>query len=377
MKQHAAEHRDPPADGRLDRLQRLGRFVQLDPDNNALLTDYAFEAVQAEECDAAVQAVDKLAQRGAAEPEAHAAVAALLRKSGRIPESVDHLRRAIERWPDHGLLAVELARGQFALGEIDQALEALTPSPQDSALAAEVCGLRIRLLHHLGRLEEALATADAFRDPGTLHPEVDAPLLPVLIDLSRLDEAVQLASGLAALDVPMPYEVAEPLALAALDAQDTQTALDWTDRALQMRRDDGRIWLARGMANLRAGQAAPALEALDHAVRLMPGHAGSHLARGWAGLLNRDRERAREAFQAGIAASPSFGEGHGSLAVLDVLDGRFDEARAGIRKAQLLDANCASASFAALLLKQPAGHDIARLAERVLARARAGRPQPH
>jgi len=353
------------------RLERLGRFVEQDPSNANLLRDYAREAWRLGEPEAALAALGQLDRCGTATAVDHLEAAFALRQLGRSESAIVLLQSASARWPHEPEIAVERARCLFALRQFEQALAALpTPVPRRRG---EAVALRVRLLHHLGRLDEALGEAAAYQGPLADTRDVRAATLPVLVDLSRLDDAVRLATELTspASDASAPpYEAAEPLALQALDSQQPDAALGWVKVAQQQRQDDGRIWLVKGMAHLLARDFSVGAEALGQAASLMPAHPGSLLALGWAHCLAGDRSSARTAFERGIGASPGLADGQGSLAVLDVLDGRRDAAQTGIRKALKLDPDCASARFAAALLKQPRGHDIEQLAQRVLARAR-------
>ena len=152
------------------------------------------------------------------------------------------------------MVALETAYCQFAEREFEQVLEALPPQARgealDADLAARAEGLRVRALHHLGRLEDAVAAAQRFEAAHGPHAYVQASVLAVLVDQSNLQQAAQMAHGG---DVQAaPYEVAEPLALQALDEQGTERALQWVDWALARRIDDGRIWLLKGLALLQS-----------------------------------------------------------------------------------------------------------------------------
>lgn len=363
------------------RLQRLGRFLSVDPDNAALLRDYANEAWQVREYQACVLAVERLVTLGQTVLGDHLMLARALRQQGQATQALGRLRGAAALWPREPAIPIEAAYCHFAEREFEQVLDALPPPPQgdvtDAALAARAEGLRVRALHHLGRLDEAVEAARRFEALHGPHVPVQAAVLAVLVDLSQLQQAVQIAQSLlpAGDDTQAaPYEVAEPLALQALDEQGAERAMHWVDWALARRADDGRIWLLKGLALLQSNQRDAAIPALERAADLMPTHAGSHLGLGWACLLQGERVRARQAFEAAAQASPAFAEVYGSLAVLDATEGHKDAARAQVRRAQGLDRHCASALFALALLEGRQGADIAKLAQAVIARARGSRP---
>jgi len=363
------------------RLQRLGRFLSVDPDNAALLRDYANEAWQVREYQACVLAIERLLTLGQTVLGDHLMLVRALRQQGQATQALGRLRGTAALWPREPAVAIEAAYCHFAEREFEQALDALPPPPQgevaDIDLVARAEGLRVRTLHHLGRLDDAEEAAGRFESLHGPHALVQAGVLAVLVDQSKLQQAVQIAQSLlpAGSDTQSaPYEVAEALALQALDEQSAERAMHWVDWALARRADDGRIWLLKGLALLQSNQREAAIPALERAADLMPTHAGSHLGLGWACLLHGERARARQAFEAAAQASPAFAEVYGSLAVLDATEGHKEAARAHVRRAQGLDRHCASALFALALLEGLQDTDIATLARVVIARARGSRP---
>lgn len=363
----------PPA----SRLERLGAFLQVDPDNPTLLRDYASEAMRGGEFRACAAALERL--RGSGDRSRDDAVlhARALRLDGRGDEAIAVLADAQETWRGDVPVAIELAACHFAERAFDSALEALPSLPDEHEFAGAAAAMRVRLLHHLGRLDEAVDVAQRYGGASPGFATVAAAVVAVLLDLSRMEEAKAVARSLvdaAGPDAQLPYEVCEVFGVVALDEDQPQIARGWLQRALGRRQDDGRIWLLKGMTEWRVGAQRDAIDALQRAVDLMPLHPGSHLALGWAWLAGGDLARAQSAFENGLAASPAFAESHGSLAVLAAMRGQTVEAAALIRRAQRLDRHCASAQWAEQLL---AGHvdaaQVSRLAAEVVAHARRQR----
>ena len=293
------------------RLQRLGRFLSVDPDNATLLRDYANEAWQVREYQACVLAIERLVALGLTELGDHLMLARALRQQGQATQALGRLRGAAALWPRHPAIGLEAAYCHVAEREFEQALDALPPTSDGEAsdleLAARVEGLRVRTLHHLGRLDDAVEAARRFEAAHGPHPHVQAAVLAVLVDQSDLQHAVQIAQSLlpAGGDAQAaPYEVAEPLALQALDEQSAERAMHWVDWALARRTDDGRIWLLKGLALLQSSQRDAAIPALERAADLMPTHAGSHLGLGWACLLQGERARGAPGLRGRRAGQP-------------------------------------------------------------------------
>jgi len=369
---------EPDDAQRLDRLRRLTDFLALDPRNARLLRDCAHEALRARRFDTAVGTVRRLQLLNEERVADRLVLVAALRGAGRADEAEAELDEASVRWPGEAGIALERARAWCEAGDVERALRALTafdPLERAGPRAGAVCALRVRLLHHLDRLDEAAAAAESFTARYGVDEELEANLLAVLVDASRLEEALPRALGLVARSEaaghPFPYAAAEPLALAALHEGRIESARAWTDRALAQRDDDGRMWLLRGLVHLLEGATVDAVAALERSVAALPRHAGSRVALGWAELMRGERARARQAFTEALQASPSFAEAHGSLAVVEALDRRSEPARDAIRRAEGLQPGNAAAGLAAALLEERCTEaEVARLARLVLLRSR-------
>jgi tetratricopeptide (TPR) repeat protein len=369
---------EPDDATRLDRLRRLTDFLALDPRNPRLLRDCAHEALRTRRFDTAIGSVRRLRLLNEERVADRLVLVAALRGAGGAAEAEVELDEAFIRWPGEAGVAVERARGWCEAGDAERALQALAgfdPLERAGPLAGAVCALRVRLLHHLDRLDEAAAVAESFTARYGVDEEVEANLLAVLVDASRLEEALPRALGLVARSEaaghPFPYAAAEPLALAALHEGRIESARGWTDRALAQRDDDGRMWLIRGLVHLLEGVIVDAVTALERSVAALPRHAGSRIALGWAELMRGERARARQAFTDAVQASPSFAEAHGSLAVVEALDRQSEPAQAAIRRAEGLQPGNAAAGLAAALLEERCTEaEVARLARLVLLRSR-------
>jgi tetratricopeptide (TPR) repeat protein len=359
-----------PSSPSKSRLERLGAYLEVDPDNRQLLRDYAVEAMREHEYRACARAVERLRDAQQANRDDCLLLARAQRLDQRADDAMRTLADAARRWPDDSGIAFETAACHFAEMSFDAALDALPDLAPDAALAAEVCAMRVRLLHHLGHLGEAQAVADEFQETQEHESTpVARALLPVLMDLSKVDDAQVLALALvrrAGQD--------EPLAAAALDRDDLGDARQWIDHALLLRQDDGRVWLLKGLSELRGGATVGAIDALERACALLPSHAGSQLALGWAFLIAADLERANAAFETAVRASPSFAETHGSLAVVAAMQHRSADASSLIRRAQRLDRHCASAQWAQQVMNGSIDPEhVSLTATQVIARARGQR----
>ncbi|WP_170866243.1 tetratricopeptide repeat protein [Pseudomonas sp. NFACC24-1] len=134
----------------------------------------------------------------------------------------------------------------------------------------------------------------------------------------------------------------------------------------------GRAW--SGLARLEFNELEfdAAEEHLKTAVKFMPDHIGTWHLLAWIYILRGDSIQARRALDCSYALDRNFGETHGGLAIVDILEGMTERAQKGIRRALKLKPDGLSARYAEALLLQQAGHPekAAQVIDQVLDRTR-------
>lgn len=347
------------------RLARLSGYLTMDSDNLRLLREHAGCASQVQEFEKALGSLARIDALGGAMADDLALRSHCLRSLGRLDEAEALLGRALQNHLDHPWLRLENAALLLQRRCFEEVLHTLPAALDDDHLASLAAEYRIRSLHHLGRLEEAVAFGEAEL---TLRPDdlrVRSSLCPILCDLGRLSDAALHAETVTTQIGPQ-YDVLETLASVALRDGDPVRAREWMRTALSTRQDDGRAWLLDGLISFRQGQPSEAIDSMQRAIELMPGHAGSHLALGWVHLIGQEPEKAMEAFLAATEASPAFSEVYGSQAVAALILNRRELASRMIRKAKLLDPASPTAEYAALLLNGGSVQEVRLLAEQLL-----------
>ncbi len=351
------------------RIERLWSYLEADPGNLNLLRDIAREGMSTSQFEAALKALDALAQQGASDANDEAAAIHALLKLGQVSQAGDRADAAFARWPQDEAVRVEAARAWLNSGrnqDVLRACEAPFEEPLLDRMASELHG---QALWRLTRLEDALAlTTTAV----ARHPD-DARLLALhsalLYDDEKMGPAFEAAQRARALSPQHAYLALHVLASACLMRQDVAGAQGFIDEALAISKQDGRIWLLKGSTEMLAGQFDAAMVSLREATRIFPDHPGSHLTLGWLQLLQGDLDAAEETIQRAIEASPAFAESHGTLAVIHARRGQREEAERSIRRATLLDRDGFAARYAQKVLDGTATEDIgdllADLAKRV------------
>jgi tetratricopeptide (TPR) repeat protein len=340
----------------VSRFDRLCSYLRADPDNERLLADAAAAGLDEHR---AAEARDLLDRRAAAAPlsaelENLRGLAALHAGDGEAAAAtLEPLAAAGEGGATVRFnLAVAKSRtGDFAgvVALIDEELLA------EQAAAAL---LKVRALHHLGQVEEALAVGKRAIDRGHADPELMAALASLALDAEDpalaakyADRAGNAPEGLAAKGTVL------------LSEGRLADALPVLRRAVAAGPDNARAAAALGSALLAAGDTSAAAGELDRAAEGFGNHPGSWIAAGWARLVAGDVAAARTRFEAALACDDSFAESHGALGVADVMEGKTEDARRRLDVAARLDRNCFSAALGRMLLLESEGAHAA--AERV------------
>lgn len=342
------------------RLETLLSYLQADPNNTALRDDAIEEALALNEADIALRLIGdgnkaamddrRLSQMGLAQ---------LQKRDFRRASEIYTILR--ERGHDDPAITYNLAWARAmdkdfssALGLLDE--EAVIALPQ----AAE---LYVQLLHEAGEFDVA---ADEARKLFAIHPDhrgLAAAVSVLAIDVEDVDLAAQ--SARVAGDHP---DALTTLGTLSLGEQDVTAARDQFEQALSINPNLPRALIGRGLAKLVSEDRDGAGKDLDRGAELFDDHLGSWIAAGWAYLLQNDPVTARQRFDHAMALDRNFAESYGSLAVLDVLEGKLDQAGAGIATAMKLDRQCMSAAFAQTLLISATGspEEGRRLFEQIL-----------
>lgn len=338
-------------DGRLGMLLRM---LESDPQNLTLLLDAAETALTEQKPEVAAELLDRHSEIRPLPPHALNLAGLAAMQSKRFDSAADLFVRLIDAGVDDPSVSFNLAWSRAMLKDFDGALELLVERVVSALPQAAM--LHVQILHQQGAFEAAAEIARSYLE---LHP--DDPGLMAAVSVLALDvEDAELAERCAAKAGDHP-DALTTLGTLALGDDRPADALAIFDRALDLNQHLPRAWVGRGLAKLMAGNTGSAAADVDRGAEMFEKHLGSWIAAGWTHFVNQDLATSRARFEKALALDPTFAESHGSLAVIDILEGRVAEGKAGCEVALRLDRHCYSGALAKVLLSASAGdHETAR-----------------
>lgn len=282
---------------------------------------------------------------------ARTTLAELELRRGRLEESRNHFRAALEGEPDNfpalrGMATVAFRSGDHAeaLTFVERALAVIPDDPNlhyTAALAFEQLGESQRAQEHLAALRRGPARRRAIEPP----PEILAlrgrgaraavAAGTQLLDQGRYEEAILALSEAAGAD-PESADAQNALGAALEQAGNPEEARLRYERAVELEPDLAVARVNLGVLLGRVGDLDGAIRHLEEAVRLDPGQADAHAALG-AALEARGRTaEAAEAFRNALARDQALARAHLRLGVLLGKAGQLEDARVHLREASAL-----------------------------------------
>ncbi|NWB95768.1 tetratricopeptide repeat protein [Pseudomonas gingeri] len=356
-----------------DRLLRLLTFLNHDPRNLPLLIDALTLAISVGDHACHQRLIEHITTHQIEDPDACAHATHLLLQVGQYADAATFGDKAIAGGIEHPAVLFNTALGHFYSGDYAAAntyLSLLTGNPQcpPSSLM-----MHARALYQLEQTEEAQALVARALEQEPGNAEIRGLLALLLYENDDNTQALSAAHETLAQD---PDQLEALLACATVQFEQNNISASrkaWL-HTVQKHPDCGRAWSGLAQLEFNELEFEQAEESLKKAAHYMPDHIGTWHLLAWIYILRKDSAKARQALDKSYALDRSFGETHGGLAVVDVMDGRQEQAREGIRRALKLNPTGLSAHYAQALLLQEAGRsdEAAQLLDRVVNQTRPG-----
>ncbi len=342
-------------------FERLLGYLERDPNNAGLLTAAVASALAEGRPGEAEVLLYRQSKRAPLSPAHEYLRGIVLLRVGRYDEARAIFSALLAEAPADPTLSLNLAwalacRKDYAAAET-VLTDAITREIAEAAL------LKVRMLHQLGRLDDALALGHDSLDAHADKTELLGALSEIALDLKDTTLAHQFAERAA--DNP---EALSTIGLLFLIDDTPEAAAEAFDRALAGQPNNPRALLGKGLSRLARGDVEAAAADLDRSAALFDDHAGSWVASAWAYLLAGDYLTSRARFERALIIDADFAETQGGLAVLDIVQGDLASARRRTDAALRLDRRCLGGAFAKTMLLSASGqpHDAERVLQAAL-----------
>jgi tetratricopeptide (TPR) repeat protein len=342
------------------RFARLSGLLGQDPGNLHLVADAADAAFAENLFDDAQALIERYAGLAPLPPAMQHLAGLVAMHLLDWPAAADRFAALLAEGAGAPPVRFNLAWSLAMAKRFDEALAALDDAT--SQALPQSAQLEVQLLHQLGEFDRAVERARLLIEVHPDHHGLSAAVSTLAIDVEDIELAGRTARNAG--DHP---EALTTLGTLALDEDDPETAARLFDAALARNPNAPRAVIGRGLVRLIDGDTAVAALELDRGAELFGDHLGSWIAAGWAHVVAGEAGQGKARFEKALALDDSFAETQGSLAVIDILEGRIDEGRRRTQVALRLDRECFSGALAALLLA--AGEGDADKARRILGKA--------
>jgi tetratricopeptide (TPR) repeat protein len=332
-----------------DRLASLERLLQSDPGNDHLLRECAALALRRRDFDLLTRITEARLRGEPTDALALAVRAQALIAAQEYRRAAEILESLVGAHPAEQAIRQDLALCHYCLGEYERARPLLEAAYGAGERSAGLLRLLVSSEHHLGRLPEAVAIADANSVPARADAALAGVYALLYLDESRSTDAAHWAGIALALDPECVDALTAQGTLAVTRGQAAEAQACF-ERALALAPATGRAWIGLGGIELLNQRLPQALEHLGRGVELMGSHVGSWHMLAWTYLLAGDLAGAEGAFEKALALNRNFAETHGGLGAVAALRGDTATAEREIETALRLDRRCLSAQFARSVL---------------------------
>jgi len=354
-----------------NRLARLLNFLEQDPANLSLLTDALALAIDLGDIVHGQRLLDHIKAQAIEEPKICALAAHVSLQAGQYAAAGTFGDKAIDGGLTHPAVIFNTAQGHFYSGDYLSAHTLLSLLSNDSQSAPSLLLMHARALHQLEETE--LAEALVVRAVQQQPDNTDMRGLLALLQYENDSYSPALLTAHETLTED-PDQLDALIACASVHFHQnniTASRSAWL-HTVTAHPECGRAW--SGLARLEFNELEfdEAEEHLKTAVRYMPDHIGTWHLLSWVYILRGDSIRARQALDQSYELDRTFGETHGGLAIVDIMEGMMGRAQKGIRRALKLNPNGLSAQYAQALVLQQEGQPekAAQLIDKVLDQTR-------
>jgi tetratricopeptide (TPR) repeat protein len=352
-------------------LERLLGYLATDPTNKILAGETAGVALSSGQPIIALEILDAVAKLISLDGPLTNLTGLAALQSQDFDRATKTFQGLLDQSPQSHELRYNLAFSTSRQKDIEGALNLLDEATTQALPQAAL--LKVQLLHFQGHFEDAMESVKA-----ALHHHPDEIALLGIASVLAMDlEDTSFARSCAQRSISLYQDgaigrSANPDALTTigyltLDDGDLTSAVSFFENAIVASPFAPRAWIGKGLTDVMAGHYGVAAINITKGAQMFEDHLGSWIAAGWAHVLNKDLAAARTVFERVLALDGTFSESHGSLGVIEMMEGNLEAAKALASRALRLDRQSFSGALVTSMLLSSGGN--AEAANKIIERA--------
>lgn len=253
----------------------------------------------------------------------------------------------LEQDPHNVNLLLTVSECYRQLGEFTIAHRYLDEAKSHASHPDHFVYLEARLLHHLQRIDDAIALIEQS------HTPLDANTMGLLALLHvENDNETKAQTALNATLALDPHHPNGQLVRVLLKSLHNDASVDEIESLLESHPQESRLWYILGTTQLRLMNCPAAEQAFHQAARIHPQFYDNWICLGWCGLLQNHLDTAENAYHQAIAIDPDRADGFGGLAAVYASRHQVTEATYWLSQAEERDDECFNAKMTRMMLAQ-------------------------
>ena len=341
---------------RADRVERLEKYLEIDPNNEALLHDLANAYQEVGQSNKALELYQRLLKESGESSVLLNTIGNVYLSIGEWTQAEKIFEQALRIDPEVPELLFNLAYAKFSGGDAASARKHF-------ARLVEISPNESRFQYYLGLacedLNDAAGAKKAFDATLKIDPDHPGALLFLAmqeLENGRLKEARERAEQILRKN-PRSIDALVLKAQVAMLDFEADKALSILRQAQSNAQNNAYISTLLGQTLLMLQRITQARRELESSVLLDPESTQAYISLGWATALQDDVTASESAFQNALKLDPQDPDAHSGLALIRLAQGNNAEAQRELDQALKLDENNLPGLLLKVTIKEQEAHD--------------------
>lgn len=313
------------SDAAQSRFEKLLGYLQLDPDNLALLDEASDLGLSIGAYEQTRLLLEKYLALDSLNPAARYRMAVLLFVEKKPEASIAFTQSLVDGGERHHAVLYQHAQNLIQLARYEEAESWLALVLPYAAEFVDFSRWYVRNLHYLGKVTEAIAYLQQLPTE-QLSPELQGMLSLLYLDVNEQGQAGEVAEAVLKTN-PRNLDALLAAGYVSLGLENAALAKTRFEDAIETNAQNGRAWLGMGLVSMLASDFVAARKHLERTIEVMPTHLGSWITLAWILIIQQEIDTAEALMERCLQLNHNFGETHGTLAVIAAIRGDWKRAQ--------------------------------------------------